>query len=142
MMKPLRKRHLQIWTAWAVLLPVIIIAGYMAVPKKITGELLQKDTSSALPVVINSVSRNNYVVSLRTKNDKSQIQLEWINTAISSIPSTLIYREAKPENELLGRIEAKGTYYFPLKIDSTGNYNFILYDIIHKQVIDSIKFKQ
>lgn len=140
MMKPLRKRHLQIWTAWAVLLPVIIIVGYIAIPKKVTSELLQKDNSNALPVVINSVNHNNYVVSLRSNNNKSQMQLEWVNTEVSSISSALIYREAKPENELLGRVEAKGKYYFPLQKDSTGNYKFILYDIIHKEVIDSIKF--
>jgi hypothetical protein len=41
MIKTLRKRHLQIWILWAVLLPVGIIASWMAVPKKVTQELLQ-----------------------------------------------------------------------------------------------------
>jgi hypothetical protein len=41
MMKPLRKRHLQIWILWAVLLPVGIVSAWMAVPKKVTQELLQ-----------------------------------------------------------------------------------------------------
>jgi hypothetical protein len=139
-MKPLRKRHLQIWTAWAVLLPLIIIVGYIAIPKKITGRLLKEDNSNVLPVIFNSVSHNNYVVSLRTNNDKSQMQLEWINTETSTVPSALIYKIVKPENELMGRVEAKGKYYFPLKKDSAGNYRFILYDIIHKKVIDTINF--
>jgi hypothetical protein len=41
MIKSLRKRHLQIWILWAVLLPVGIIIAWMAMPKKVTQELLQ-----------------------------------------------------------------------------------------------------
>jgi hypothetical protein len=42
MIKNLRKRHLQIWILWAVLIPVGIIAAWMAVPKKVTQDLLQQ----------------------------------------------------------------------------------------------------
>jgi hypothetical protein len=42
MIKQLRKRHLQIWALWAVLIPVGIIVARIAVPKKVTQELLQK----------------------------------------------------------------------------------------------------
>jgi hypothetical protein len=45
MIKQLRKRHLQIWVALAVLIPVGIVAGWMAVPKKVTQELLQPPAS-------------------------------------------------------------------------------------------------
>jgi hypothetical protein len=41
MIKTLRKRHLQIWILWAVLLPVGIIIAWMAVPEKVTQDLLQ-----------------------------------------------------------------------------------------------------
>jgi hypothetical protein len=41
MIKTLRKRHLQIWILWAVLIPAGIITAWMAVPKKATQELLQ-----------------------------------------------------------------------------------------------------
>ena len=41
MIKSLRKRHLQIWILWSVLLPAGIIVAYMSVPKKVTQELLQ-----------------------------------------------------------------------------------------------------
>lgn len=34
MMKPLRKRHLQIWIMLAVLVPAGIISGYMVVPEE------------------------------------------------------------------------------------------------------------
>jgi len=41
MIKSQRKKHLQIWTLWAVLIPVGIIVAWMSVPKKVTQELLQ-----------------------------------------------------------------------------------------------------
>jgi hypothetical protein len=41
MIKTLRKRHLQIWILWAILLPFGIIVAYMSMPKKVTQELLQ-----------------------------------------------------------------------------------------------------
>jgi hypothetical protein len=41
MIKTLRKRHLQIWTLLAVLIPVGIIVAWLAVPPKATDKLLQ-----------------------------------------------------------------------------------------------------
>ena len=145
MMKPLRKRHLQIWTAWAILIPIGIIAAYVNVPKKVTDKLIQPVKEMALPVVANSIDKTNYAVSLRMNGDKTQYQLEWINKTASVYPSSLIYKLSAAGNletaDLIGRVEARGSYYFPLKKDSTSNYNFILYDIIHKNIIDSLKFK-
>lgn len=145
MMKPLRKKHLQIWTAWAILIPIGIITAYVNVPKKVTDKLIQPANETALPVVVNSVDKTNYAVTLRTNNDKTQYQLEWINKAASVYPSSLIYKLSAEKSfetaDLIGRVEARGSYYFPLKKDSTGNYDFVLYDIIHKNIIDSLKFK-
>lgn len=148
MIKPLRKRHLQIWTAWAVLIPFGIIVAWISVPKKIADKLIQPSAETVLPVVINSIDKTNYAVALRSSNDKTQYQLEWINKGASVYPSSLIYKVSPliyggglEGADLIGRVEAKGHYYFPLKKDSTANYNFILYDIIHKIKIDSLKFK-
>lgn len=123
-----------------MLIPVGIIAAWMAVPKKAMDKLLQSDRSSGLPVLVKSVERKNFTANLRSNDDKSQYQLEWINKQASTTPSSLIYKISQPENELVGRVEAKGSYHFNLSRDSTGNYDFILYDIIKKQTIDSLKF--
>ncbi len=146
-MKPLRKRHLQIWTAWAILIPVGIIAGYVSVPKKAIGELIQVDSGKELPLVINSADKTNYSVVLRSSEDKSQLQLEWINKTASTYPSSLIYKVSNEKQELkdaelIGRVEAKGHFYFPLKNDSAAKNIFILYDIIHQQKIDLINLTQ
>ena len=60
MIKQLRKRHLQIWILWAILLPVGIILPYMAVPKKVTQELLQPPASKT------SVSQFKLIDSLKS----------------------------------------------------------------------------
>lgn len=144
-MKSLRKRHLQIWTAWAILIPIGMIAAYVSIPKKTTGELTQQDSGKALPLVINSVDKTNYSVVLRSNETKSQLQLEWINKTAATYPSSLIYKvtnekQELKEAELIGRVEAKGHFYFPLKKDSISQFHFILYDIIHKTQIDIINF--
>ena len=148
-----RKKHLQIWTAWAILIPIGIITAYVNVPKKVTTELIRPVKETLLPVVINSVDKNNYTAALRTNNNSTQFQLQWINKAASVYPSSLLYKvspaggdlpagQASLEGaELIGRTDVPGSSSFPIKKDTTGNYRFIIYDIIHKQVIDSITFK-
>jgi hypothetical protein len=141
-MKPLRKRHLQVWTLLAVLIPVGIISGYLAIPEETTNKLLQEDNTAALHLVINKIDRKNYSVYLRSSSNKNNFQLQWVNTKGSTAPSSLIYKIRNAEKELIGRVESQGSYYFPLKADSTGTYNFILYDVIHRQTIDTLNFKQ
>lgn len=164
MIKNLRKRHLQIWTAWAILLPMGIITAWLAVPKQVIDKLLQPETSPALPVLVKSIDKKNYIVNLKSNEDKSQYQLEWINKEVSVVPSSLIYQlpinqgiqkispfgvpeqsEGKEQSslegaELIGRVQTRGIYHFNLLKDSTNSYNFILYDIIKKKIIDSLKF--
>lgn len=140
MIKPLRKKHLQVWILLAVLIPAGLISAYMAIPKAVFNKILQVDRSEELPVLVNKVERKNYSVYLRSSADKMSYQLQWINTQESTQPSSLIYKETNGEKELIGRIGSTGTYFFPLKADSTTSYRFSLVDIIHQQTTDIIKF--
>lgn len=142
MIKPLRKRHLQIWMLFSVLIPVGIISGYMAVPKQESSKLLQEDKTVALPVLINKVEGKNYSVYLLSSEDKKNYQLQWIIKKTFTQPSSLIYKLSGSEKELIGRVGSTGTYFFPVKEDSTGQYNFLVYDIIHRITTDSINLKQ
>ncbi len=142
MIKPLRKRHLQIWMLFAVLIPIGIISGYMVVHKQESNKLLQEDKTVALPVIVVKKETNNYSVYLRSSVDKRNYQLQWINKKTSTDPSSLMYKLSGSEKELIGRIGSTGTYFFPVKEDSTGQYNFLVYDIIHRQTTDSINLKQ
>ena len=143
MIRPLRKRHLQIWSALAVLIPVSIVSAILVRPRNIASDLLQPANVDALPVVIKTVERDNYVVRLRG-TDQTATQLEWINKNILTFPTAVIYKIhgtfSPTHDDLIGRIEARGTYRFALKPDTGNEYHFILYDFIHQQKIDSINF--
>ncbi len=143
MIRSLRKRHLQIWSVLAVLIPVSIVSAVIVRPKPVDSVLLQPEAAAPLPAVIKTVERENYVVRLRGTN-QVPTQLEWINRNTLSFPTAVIYRTHgtfSPEhNDLVGRIEARGTYRFTLKPDQESEYHFVLYDFIHQEKIDSINF--
>jgi hypothetical protein len=144
MTKTLRRRHLQIWILLALLIPAGIISALMVRPQISITTLLQPETVEALPKEIKKVEKENYIVSLRS-NAQLPMQLEWINKKVLTYPSATIYKTIPGnrdvnKSELIGRIEARGTYRFILTPDSTGAYYFILYDFIKQQVIDSIDF--
>ena len=146
MIKQLRKRHLQTWTLLTLLLPIGILSAWLAIPKYQTNDLLQPVSTNALTVILGSVNKENYSARLRTNNERSAKQLEWVNKSSLTAPSALIYRLNNPpyknisENDLIGRIDVKGTYHFALKNDSPGKSQFVLYDIIHHHVIDTLNF--
>jgi len=144
MIKPLRKRHLQIWTAWAILMPIGIISAVIVRPQLLKDKLLQPSSASALPVVLKSIDKDDYTISIRSNNDTSLLQLEWINKKTLIYPTATIYEDTSNTNNissagLIGRIEARGTYHFALSKNLIrNNYRFILYDFIHQKIIDSI----
>jgi len=144
-MKPLRKRHLQVWRVLMVLLPAGIILTWISIPKKINQSLLQPESSPTLPVVLRKAISRDYSISIRANVDTSLLQQEWINGKILQYPTATIYADDgitknTGDLKLIGRIEARGKWYFPL--DSTfkrgEKTRFLLYDFIHQQVIDTI----
>jgi len=148
MIRPLRKRHIQTWYALAVLIPVGIIGAWLAVPTPVQDHLLNPAPSQALPLLIKSVSKDAYTVRLRRMEDSSAFQLEWICHSALTSPSAIIY-EIDPQKgindiegaALIGRINSRGIYHFPLDRNSPDVHpSFILYDIIHHRIIDRINF--
>ena len=165
MIKQLRKRHLQIWLLLAVLIPVGIIVAWMAVPKKVTQELLQKVLPGSTYHTIASVEKENYKINILVPNSVTikhptgweyDLKVEFINKKESATDSLLLYKVIDLTNnnidkqELLGRIKSNGTQEFQLKffdLRITNNKfdyrdKFLLYDIMKKQVVDSINFNR
>ena len=144
MIKQLRKRHFQIWFVMMILIPMGIIAATMVIPQQHDNPTLQPTPVVALPVIIKTVEHENYTVNLRG-NSSIPGQLEWINKSVLTFPTAVIYKTISGKKDtgeatFIGRIEARGTYHFDLKKDSSNNFHFILYDFIHRQIIDSINF--
>ena len=146
MIKQLRKRHFQIWSAMTILIPFGIISATLVIPKPATNPVLQPSATRALPVLIKTIDTENYTMNLRGISQDAT-QVEWINKKPLTVPTAVIYKTIPGKNyvesnELIGRIESIGTYHFDLKDDSTGNYNFIVYDFMHHQIIDSMNFSK
>ncbi|HLK27641.1 MAG TPA: hypothetical protein VKT28_03615 [Puia sp.] len=146
MIKPLRKRHLQIWIALSVLLPVGIISAWLVVPQQVKDRLLQPKTTSEFPILIKNVKQRNPFIAIRSNADTSALQLEWSMRTELTYPSALIYQVSDSNKQIedgniIGRIDVRGTYYFALKKDSAvKDFHFIVYDIIHHKIIQRINF--
>jgi hypothetical protein len=135
--------------ALAVLLPAGIVLGWLAIPDQSPVKLLQAPSPALLPETIKSKDAINYSMTIRSNKENTQWQLEWKNKAMLMVPSAVIYKMPervtsatfKPEQaELIGRIETKGSYLFPLPDDSSGykHINLVLYDFIHGKTIETI----
>jgi hypothetical protein len=147
MTKSLRKKHLLIWSVCAVLLPVGIITAYSSVEKAATTDsMLQPAKVEALPIVLKQKETSDYSIAIRTNKDSSQLQLEWQNKQILKVPTAVIYQSAKNETNIskakaVGRIEGRGNFYFTVDSTFTGsNYQLLVYDFIHQQLIETINF--
>ncbi len=140
MMKPLRKRHLQIWSFYALLIPAIIVSAYMAIPEKRYSGLASRQKATALPGLVSKKEGKGFSACIRRSADAKSYQLEWISPDGVEQPSALLYQVIENEQRLVGRIGAAGTYYFTLGAAPSDRFQFILYDIIHHRVTDSIKF--
>lgn len=142
MIKPLRKRHRQVWLLLAVLLPAGILFSWLAIPNQQPVQLLQAGTIIPLPVIEQTFDKPAYTIRIHTNTQHTIKQLEWINKQDLTVPSAVIYQVSdtgfnSSASTLIGRIEARGRYVFPL--NTAGNH-FILYDFIHQQIIDHINF--
>lgn len=146
MIRPLRKKHLQAWSLLALLLPIGIVAAYVSIKKPSAYKLLQPATVEELPFVYREIEKDNYLILIRRNESASQYQLQWINKTVLTVPTAILFKVPLhstdiSEGELIGRIEARGSYQFA--IDSSFNksdFKLIVYDFIHKQIIDTIKF--
>ena len=147
MIKPLRKRHLQIWVVLALLLPVGIISAWLAIPRPATDQLRQPAPVAALPVVLKTGESGGYTVRLRSNPGDSSLQLEWINGTALTAPSAIIYEshgdgagpDPTTDADIIGRIEGRGTYRFAVKAAPPGGRRqFLLYDIIHHRLIGRV----
>lgn len=156
MIKPLRKRHRQVWMIAALLLPIGIILSWLVIPDQQPVKLLQDQSMPLLPVIIKTKKTDSYTISIRSNKENTKWQLEWVNKKALTVPSAVIYRLSFPlphldttefkipvNGNLIGRIEARGRYVFPLTPDSSATrMNFVLYDFIHYNIIEKINLSE
>jgi hypothetical protein len=149
MIKPLRKRHRQVWILLAVLLPAGILLSWLVIPNPVPVKLLKPVSMDLLPVIKYTTEKKEYRINIRTNRENTAWQLEWKNKLALTVPSAVIYQVNESSKditkaELIGRIEAKGDYVFQIKSGSSLKYqnlSFLIYDFIHEKIIDSLNFK-
>jgi hypothetical protein len=148
MIKSLRKRHLQVWIAMAMLMPLGIISAWLVIPDVMPVKILPEKTRELLPVIKDSEIKSDYCVYIRTNGENERWQLEWINVRPLKVPSAVIYRTRNNNTgingaQIVGRIETRGSYVFELpgEVPANSQLQFIVYDFIHDKVIDHLKFK-
>ena len=136
------------------MLPIGIILSWLVIPNPVPVKILPATNVELLPVIQDKKETPEYCLNLRSNNDKTSWQLEWKNRLELTTPSAVIYKAPPPPQggmqsfsveraELIGRIEARGDYVFPLKVDSTkkNELNLVVYDFIHEKIIDSLTLK-
>ncbi|MEQ1677709.1 MAG: hypothetical protein ABL876_13455 [Chitinophagaceae bacterium] len=145
MIRVLRRRHRQIWMAWALLLPAGIVFAWLVIPNQPPVKLLKAESAVVLPEIVRTADKANYQVNLRSNKERTAWQLEWKNKTALTVPSAVIYRIAGVDKDIskghiIGRIETKGLYLFSLPADSSGykQLKLLLYDFIHEKQIEII----
>lgn len=143
MIRPLRKRHLQIWFLWALLLPLGVVSAVMA-RRSIPASAGEIQNGSLLPVVIKETTWKGNPVQLRGNTQSNVQQLVWMNKQMLSIASATVYlantdTSSIASSKYIGRIESRGNYVFDLPLKK--EYHFIIYDFIHQQIVGRINFK-
>src|SRR5438477_10833112 len=98
MIKPLRKRHLQIWSILLVLIPTGIVISWLSIKKPAHNNVLQPASEQVFPKIILSAEKENYTVRLR-RNESGAQQLEWINKDVLAVPSAVIYEVSPNPSE-------------------------------------------
>ena len=156
MIKPLRKRHLQIWISLAILLPIGIVMSWLVIPNPVPVKIVQTVNTELLPIIKYKKDNGQYCINIRTNKENTVWQLEWKNKRALMVPSAVIYKASPSPSkggvsrsftpasaQLIGRIETRGNYIFPLQKDAlaANELHFTVDDFIHQQIIDSINFQ-
>lgn len=141
MIKSLRNKHGQIWLLIAIFLPIMVVFSWFIVPGTISMKKVLRPTYDLLPVVKASRESDQYCVYVRCNRKQTGWQLQWNNKLALTSPSAVIYIvEGNSRSRMVGRIEARGQYVFPLDHPEKA-LNLVLYDFIHDKVIDSLYFR-
>lgn len=148
MTKSLRSWHFRIWTLLALLFPLSLFVAWWAIPEIPYVVLPDREQITALPLLLQSQETPQHIVNIRANPEKTVLQVEWKNKTALLVPTAIIYRQLKgvkdiTNNEIIGRIEARGEYRFPVSRDSSESreLHLVVYDFIHNVVIERLIFK-
>lgn len=145
----IRKRHLYIWMALAVLLPVGYVAAILAVPPEapatnVVETIRSQDLPPQYARVLQVAEHPRLKMQLRQDTASQQRQVELILKQPLRRPSTWAYLSEGDSTriagkQLLGLLTNQGVYRYALP-DSLHPRLLLLYDGIRKQIYAVIPF--
>ena len=144
MVKSLRKRHVQIWMALSLLIPVCLTASWLGIRRIGDADLWQPAPVIRLPVLLKTAGRPGYLLELRTDSLQTVIQLQLQRTEPLASPQVTLYQIPGAESNIdqgkyLGVIGPRGTYRFQLEKSNHSDYYILVYDKIHQRALERIK---
>jgi hypothetical protein len=138
MIHSLRRRHFFTWIILSMVLPVLFIASWRAIPVSFSQpEILKQST----PGVEEVLSSNQPWAQTSQFRKGSQYYLEVQIKKPLLVPGTVLYigkneSSTVEESLLLGRIESMRTYQFKTSENIEGKGSFLLFfDPFHRKVI-------
>jgi hypothetical protein len=145
MILSLQKRHRQLWTVFAIVLPVFFVWSYLSIPTTAKNPITED--YSLLPIIYNEIENDDFKVIER----KIELELD-INYQLQVIVKKPIRQSAAlifvGENEAaikdkspVGQLFSKGNYSFPLLDPLQKNDNIYLYNPITKKVFYTLENK-
>lgn len=142
----LRNRHLFIWVALAILLPIGFSLAYFAIPEKSPGRLVIPEVLPAMGQILSSHESDELLIRVLGNASETQKQLEFTLKESLSSPSSFIYLCASGKSEqldqcrALGRLKSKGVYRFELK-ENSKEFELVIFDMIKKVQRDKISIQ-
>src|SRR5689334_13081150 len=129
MIASLRKRHLLIWSAWIILIPIGIIASYISIKPQFQEEGYEEESTLLL---LDSIDRLNYSVKIYSLNTDSML-VEWLTKKPLQSASAILYAQSSfsSRRSALGTVNVKKKTKYKITITDT----LILRDVIRGEDI-------
>lgn len=152
MIRPLRKKHLQVWVVLTVLLPLGIVAAYRSVPPPLIEPRELLPSGTVFPFIGEPAMSEDHAVPLRNNADRQE-QLDRILKNPLPVPSAFVYCQSKKsrqpadENKLNGVAGSKETRVLDphqqhyMVADEIGT-TFLLHDAVHSRRMMKAEFKK
>ena len=142
MIVSLQKRHRQIWTVFAIVLPIVFVASYFTIPERAFEE--ESKDYSLLPIIFNEREDDFFKITERKLEREEDIKYQMEVTIKQPFKQTsaLIFiaeSESVQGKEPIGQIFSKGSYSFDLLDPLQTNDKIIFYNPLTKEVFHIVE---
>lgn len=137
-----KRRHVRVWMALAIVLPVLYVAAIQVIPPEIKQTANWPGRPVLYPVVTRALSQNGFALALR-RDTAARFQLEVEPLEPLRQPVALVFRapagsSALEHAALLGQLGSKGSVVFELDSTQAGPMQILIFEPIRQTIIASV----